>query len=146
MRQLLYVSNAAQKFPPKELDAILAASRRNNASRDVTGMLLYIDGGFLQVLEGPDESVAATYARICRDKRHWDARTLLDREAPRAFANWSMGFEKLEKGRAATDDMFEITREAIEGRPTPGAAREITTLLRTFCHVQSGNNAKLADG
>ena len=79
MRQLLYASNTNRDTPDSVLDDILAASRRNNAGAGVTGMLLYVEGGFMQVLEGDDEAVGAIYARICQDKRHWNTLVLLDR-------------------------------------------------------------------
>jgi len=140
MRQLLYISNTSADFPQSALDEILAASRRNNAACDVTGMLLYLDGAFLQVLEGPNEAVEEVYTRICRDKRHWDAQTLLDRaDAPRAFAKWSMGFRALKPGEADTDQAFQITRHAIAGRWTDNAAMELRTLMQTFYSVQTGD-------
>nr|QQZ51135.1 BLUF domain-containing protein [Phenylobacterium glaciei] len=37
---------------PSELDAILAASHRNNRRCGVTGMLCHYEGSFLQFLEG----------------------------------------------------------------------------------------------
>ena len=114
VRQLLYASNTSRDTPDSVLDDILAASRRNNAGAGVTGMLLYVEGGFMQVLEGGEEAVGAIYHRICRDKRHWNTLVLLDRSAPRAFSEWSMGFERPKPG----DGIFTITRDAISGRLT----------------------------
>ena len=133
VRQLLYASNASRDTPDAVLDDILAASRRNNAGAGVTGMLLYVEGGFMQVLEGDDEAVGAIYARICQDKRHWNTLVLLDRSAPRAFGEWSMGFERPKPG----DGIFTITRDAIGGRLTAGAPKEIMALLTTFYRVNS---------
>ena len=142
MRQLLYISNTSADFPQSELDDILAASRRNNAARDVTGMLLYLDGAFLQVLEGPNDAVEEIYARIRRDKRHWDCQTLLNSgNAPRAFANWSMGFRELKPGETDTDQAFRITREAMAGRWTGEAAEEFKMLMQTFYSVQIGDRS-----
>ena len=49
MRQLLYVSSTADEPSLDDLDQVLTASRRNNAMMGITGLLLFIDGGFLQV-------------------------------------------------------------------------------------------------
>ena len=135
VRQLLYASNTNRDTPDSVLDDILAASRRNNAGAGVTGMLLYVEGGFMQVLEGEEEAVRAIYARICQDKRHWNTLVLLDRQAPRAFSEWSMGFERPRHG----DGIFAITRDAISGRLTADAPREIMTLLATFYRVNSSD-------
>jgi hypothetical protein len=144
MRQLLYVSNTSRDVAPAELDAILAVSRTNNAALDVTGLLLFIDGGFLQILEGEERTIRELYARIAADRRHWETRLMLDRESPRAFTGWSMGFERPSADDPETAGMFGITREAIEGRLSPGAGRVIAIMLETFYRVQRGDELRLA--
>ncbi len=136
MRQLLYASNTSRDVSQDVLDDILAASRRNNPRDGITGMLLYVEGGFMQVLEGEDAAVSAVYARIARDRRHWNSQVLLDRAAPRAFGEWSMGFER---PRPGDDGIFAITRDAIGGKLKPEAPREIMTLLTTFYRVNSSD-------
>ncbi len=131
MRQLLYVSNTTRDFSRDELSNILTASRFSNAAADVTGMLLYLDGGFLQVLEGEHSVIQALYDRIAQDKRHWNTAVLLDREAPRAFKNWSMGFKAVTEADGAA---FEITNEAINAHKVP---MELMVMLKTFYSVQS---------
>ena len=134
MRQLLYASSTDRDVSDAMLENILAVSRRNNAACGVTGVLLYSEGGFMQVLEGEETAVNKTYARICADKRHWKAMTLLDRNAPRAFGAWSMGFEK---PMAFGDGMFSLTRDAIAGRLKPNAPAEIMALLQTFYRINA---------
>jgi hypothetical protein len=136
MRQLLYTSNTSRDLPEAVLESILAASRRNNVSVGVTGILLYIDAGFMQVLEGEPGSVTETYKRICQDKRHWNTQVLLDRDAPRAFAEWSMGFVR-PSAKEIEVGTFALTRDAIEGRLKPGAAPELLVLLRGFYRIQT---------
>ena len=144
MHQLLYVSNCSQSIPASDLDDILLVSRKNNIACDVTGMLLYIDGGFLQILEGAKGTLDEVYARIGADKRHFNPRLLLDRTVPeRCFVGWSMGFEHL-RGRAGEiQGMFGITSEAIAGRLSPGAGRVVATMLETFYRVQLGEELAL---
>lgn len=137
MRQLVYISNTRIDFPESELDRILAVSRRNNSARGVTGLLLYLGGAFLQVLEGADEDVEAIYTRIRSDARHWETNVLLDQDMPRAFDGWSMGYPTLTADEA--DDVFRISREAIEGRMNSNAAIALMTILKTFYRVQDGN-------
>ena len=76
-----------------EIEAILAASRRNNDLVGVTGALMFNSGFFVQVLEGDQRAVEATFERIQQDERHGDV-TLLEfvPAAIRAFGNWSMAF------------------------------------------------------
>jgi hypothetical protein len=137
MRQLLYTSNTNRDLSEKVLADILTASRRNNKARGITGLLLYIDGGFLQVLEGPDEDVQETFLRIKQDTRHWDTKVLLDRQAERAFADWSMGFERpTESG--PSEGVFRATADAIAGKPNLNAEVDVIILLKTFYRVQTG--------
>lgn len=76
-----------------EMQAILAASRRNNVAAGVTGALIFNRGIFAQVLEGARAEVEATFERIQRDDRHGQVQVLaLETVALRAFANWSMAF------------------------------------------------------
>jgi hypothetical protein len=137
MRQLLYVSNTAQPVSVGDLDDILTASRRNNAQLGITGLLLFIDDGFLQVLEGEESAVREVYARVASDPRHGNATVMLDREIPaRAFPEWSMGFERPCMDDPETAGMFGVAREAINGRLSPATGRIVAMMLQTFYAVQ----------
>ncbi|MCG6925941.1 MAG: BLUF domain-containing protein [Acidobacteria bacterium] len=96
MFYLVYVSVAAESVAKDELLDILSKSRTANAEAGITGMLLYKDGNFMQVLEGEEDAVRALYARIRRDPRHLGIVTVVEgqREA-RCFGDWSMGFQDL---------------------------------------------------
>lgn len=50
MINLIYTSSAVELFREDELVELLKTSRDNNRRRGITGMLLYNDGNFLQVL------------------------------------------------------------------------------------------------
>jgi hypothetical protein len=146
MRQLLYVSSCSRDLAPGVLDQILAASRTNNALLGITGLLLHIEGGFLQILEGEGRALRELYTRIAADRRHWDAHLLLDSEVPaRAFAGWSMGFERPRPDEPETAGMFGVTREAIRGRLSPGAGKVVAVMLETFYRVQRGDELRLLD-
>ncbi len=96
MLSLVYVSSANHLFPDWELKALLEQSRDNNARLAITGMLLYKDGNFMQVLEGSDEALPALYAKIQSDPRHHGVLQLIRRQIQeREFAAWSMGFRNL---------------------------------------------------
>ncbi|MEZ5741680.1 MAG: BLUF domain-containing protein [Burkholderiaceae bacterium] len=89
----IYASAATHQFEPDELGELLKAARSKNERLGLTGMLLYADGSFFQVLEGAPGIVDQVYARIEADPRH-DRVTQIIRESipQRAFAEWSMGF------------------------------------------------------
>jgi len=90
---LIYCSAASTSFPPENLQRLLERARRRNTELGITGMLLYADGSFFQVLEGEEPIIDGLFDRIVRDQRHQDI-TLIIREpiARRAFADWTMGY------------------------------------------------------
>ncbi len=142
MHQLVYVSAASWAMSNADLNGILDVSRRNNRRDGVTGMLLYIDRGFLQVLEGPRPAAQETFAHIRRDPRHNAVRVLVEQEIrERLFAGWSMGFDRLDPGQPRTADVFAVTSEAIENAVLPEKAADIAILLRNFYKVNSGVRA-----
>lgn len=79
-----------------DLNAILAASQRNNEKAGITGALIFDTLWFIQILEGERDAVSATLRRIMGDKRH-DAVTIMDCRPveARLFGNWWMGFAML---------------------------------------------------
>jgi len=97
MLSLIYVSTSVKLLNDEELLDILKISRENNSSKDVTGLLLYKGGNFMQVLEGPDEAVEALYEKIKADPRHKDV-NVLSREqiSARQFPAWEMAFQNLD--------------------------------------------------
>jgi hypothetical protein len=68
---------------------------------------------------------------------------MLDRESPRAFAGWSMGFERPSADNPETAGMFGITRDAIQGRLSSGAGRVIMVMLETFYRINRGEDLHL---
>ena len=93
---LIYVSSAVELFSPAELLALLETSRRNNTPVGITGLLLYKDGNFMQVIEGEAAEIHRLHDRISRDPRHTGLITLTERRIEqRQFSDWSMGFKNL---------------------------------------------------
>ena len=93
---LVYVSSAVKPFPPAELLDLLATSRQHNSQLGITGMLLYKDGNFMQVLEGEEDAVRTLYVKIGADPRHRGLITVSKGPlAERQFSDWSMAFRDL---------------------------------------------------
>jgi len=90
---LVYNSTQAAAFTDEALVNLLTRARNKNAALDITGMLLYVDGCFFQVLEGPEDRVDAMVATLQNDPRH-TLMTIIIREPihRRAFNDWTMGF------------------------------------------------------
>lgn len=131
--QLIYLSDLTNG-QESELASILESAVRHNTEDHITGMLLYAEGNFLQVLEGEKDRVHATYARICKDPRHRNLVELTEEEVPeRQFSDWSMGYKRLSAediGRfPALAPFFQFGFNASELRASPGVALEMLELF-----------------
>ena len=64
MNYIIYVSAAVELLDEYELLNILSASRKNNQARNITGMLIYGEGTFMQVIEGEEDDLKNLYKKI----------------------------------------------------------------------------------
>ncbi|WP_170315530.1 BLUF domain-containing protein [Nakamurella deserti] len=104
MRRIIYCSQATYDIAPDELVALLDVCRRNNAQAGLSGMLLYSNQSFLQVLEGEPDALSAAYGRIAADERHTNLRLLADAPTSAAlFPDWTMGFEHVDDEELADE-------------------------------------------
>lgn len=96
--QLIYLSTARELMNDDQLAELLLQSQKNNAPLDITGALIYHDGNFIQLLEGPEENVLTIYEKIKKDKRHVSVTTLVQSPIQqREFESWSMAFQNVNK-------------------------------------------------
>lgn len=95
--QLCYASTATCEFKREDLLALLTQARQYNTEHSITGLLLFQDGHFVQVLEGETEPVRALYTHICKDKRHEHIALLFEEFVSQPqYPDWSMGFQALD--------------------------------------------------
>lgn len=88
---LTYKSVATASPSATDLDALTTKARARNRQMNVTGMLLYEDGCFLQTLEGPPEKLDALWSSIKEDGRHDHIEVLSEHIAPaRLFSDWDL--------------------------------------------------------
>ncbi|MFW5748702.1 MAG: BLUF domain-containing protein [Chloroflexota bacterium] len=131
---LVYVSFAAHPMTDEELKGILKVARDNNEKLDVTGMLLYRDGFFIQALEGEESVVEPLYEKIAQDPDHRNV-TLVYKNAieSRSFAGWSMGFNEIghvsEEELPGFNNFLQDTLDMDYWAEQPSRA---TVLLETF--------------
>jgi hypothetical protein len=96
LTHLVYTSVETRKIEPADLLALLQDARSNNARRSITGMLLYIEGTFFQVLEGDETTLAELFSVISLDRRHKQVTRIIHEPiAQRSFGEWTMGYEQM---------------------------------------------------
>jgi Sensors of blue-light using FAD len=94
---LIYASRSSESFHEHEIPDLLQQVRIANAKQQITGMLLYVGGSFLQVLEGPPEQVDKVFSKLHTDKRHTQLRLIAREPLPeRAFEGWTMMHKTLD--------------------------------------------------
>lgn len=127
--RIIYISSATSPMSDAALAALVAQARSFNADHGLTGMLIYAEGNFLQVLEGDEREVDDLYERINRDSRHQHL-LCLERTAiaSRGFPDWNMGFRKL-SGEECEDLPDWLSGIPGEAPPPP---REGLALLQRY--------------
>jgi hypothetical protein len=122
---IAYVSAASWNLLDEQLERIVAEARRLNALNGVTGVLLYCDGNFMQYLEGEEEAVLATFARIRASQSHYQVNELMNQPIlEREFSDWTMGLS-----RPGPEEFVDLAAARWKGgaQAGPGAS-----LLRAF--------------
>jgi len=107
MIYVAYCSAATELLSSDDLVGLLKTCRVNNERDNITGMLLYREGSFMQVIEGEEAAVKQTYSRILADPRHRNIIKLTQATiTERSFGEWSMGFRDVSALTGSEIDAF----------------------------------------
>jgi Sensors of blue-light using FAD len=68
--RIIYVSCATPQLGMRDVYDIIRVAHNRNSRHGLTGALLFLDGHFLQVIEGDPWSLRARYEAIAADTRH----------------------------------------------------------------------------
>jgi len=95
MKCVVYVSKVSVSqgggVVPVGLSGIFRTARTKNANFNITGLLSYKNGRYIQILEGGEDNVNQLIANIMSDPRHEDMQILMDfRIEDRSFAEFGM--------------------------------------------------------
>lgn len=100
LTHLVYVSDAQGAMTQDMLEDIVRKSARKNRQLDITGVLLYDNRHFMQLLEGDLHVINELYQTITQDERHTRVlRLAFYPVAHRQFPDWSMELINLEDTR-----------------------------------------------
>lgn len=96
LSQLVYVSQRSKSCTAAEIEKILASCKKNNSSLDITGVLLYSEHRFIQLLEGEHKVINNAYDMIKKDHRHNNAMMIyLSSIEEKSFPSWQMGAKEI---------------------------------------------------
>jgi hypothetical protein len=125
----VYCSRAADGVDLDEVARIVAFAQSRNRARDITGMLVFDNGVFLQWVEGPPIRVRELTKSLFRDPRHFDVVPLEEsiEKRERLYPDWEMEPVKSEDLRAVLEDAVISTED-------PGT---VAALNRILAHLAS---------
>ncbi len=96
LMRVIYFSSQSYPLSEQDLLVLLEECRSKNARDNITGLLIYRDGSFCQVIEGEEEQLDKLVEKLQKDRRHRNLIILDYRPiAARRFGRWSMAFENL---------------------------------------------------
>jgi len=126
---LVYTSTASEPLAKSDLEHILDGARKRNIDEQVTGLLLFTDGNFMQYLEGPQSSVLKLFDIIKKSSLH--EQVVQVSQLPitkREYGDWSMAF-------LADVDSHSLPRDSRDA-PLISNLEAGTTAASTAAHTQ----------
>ena len=88
-----YLSQSKLDWTDEAIDQLLERSKQNNATKGITGAMIYANGYFMQLIEGPQIAVDELYSAIEADPRHEVLSLLHNQEIKdRHFSDWAMEY------------------------------------------------------
>ncbi|WMX14064.1 MULTISPECIES: BLUF domain-containing protein [unclassified Aureispira] len=112
--KLVYTSSRKSSCNTTEIENILASCRKNNPSKNITGVLLHSDRRFIQYLEGDKDEIMGLFEAIKGDDRHGGVN--LRYYSPienRLFPSWHMGYKNVSTNHAVFQTSINSDDQAI---------------------------------
>ncbi len=112
MYRLVYISTPRPDISRAEVASILRAGRKNNVKNGITGLLIQDRRRFLQYLEGSQDKVEETFARISNDRRH-SAIVLLKHGyiGRRQFPKWEMASKYVDADASLLPAVTDLVKD-----------------------------------
>ena len=120
----VYCSRAAEGVDDAEVGRIVEAAQRRNVARGITGVLVFGNGVFFQLLEGPAVEVQKLIANLHCDPRHCDVVSLdwSEERRERLYPNWEME-------RVEADDIRAVLNDALLSSEHQADVAALTRIL-----------------
>jgi len=133
------MSVQAQTLRDSDIEELLFNAREKNKRLAITGVLLLIQGKFIQYIEGYEEDIDKVYESIKVDTRHNDL-LLLDSGYidKRQYNSWSMAYRKVQNSEI-TDILgySELNLDDLFLNPAEEKTHPVLKVLYNFTHSLS---------
>jgi hypothetical protein len=111
MRQIIYrsLTTSDSGRAAADIPGILRQAVARNGIEGITGLLYTEEDAFLQVIEGPEESIVNLLYSLQVDVRHRDLTILVDRPIDmREFGDWTMVYRDRRESVDAFDERMRV--------------------------------------
>ncbi|MEM1222881.1 MAG: BLUF domain-containing protein [Verrucomicrobiota bacterium] len=134
--QIIYISAAAEDLEISDLENLLIRTRIRNKKREITGIILYVEGNIIQVIEGQKDIVESLFADIEKDRRHRHVTVMAKEQIEkRDFAQFTMGFKRTHKSEIEKNIpgfMETVEKGRLAKDQLNGLSKRVTVFLRSF--------------
>lgn len=130
---LLYVSQAPKSSSDEEDTEILRRKVKDNRPpREVTGILIYRRGYFMQYLEGHNTSVSELFWRLRGNDNHYNVRVLSQGVTRgRRFSDWSIKHVSVDHVTPSSESLIDLFETVLMSKAE--VEWEIDAIIKRFC-------------
>jgi hypothetical protein len=138
LKRITYLSTAVCQFDHAQLQELAMHAAKNNAKHQITGVMYYKGGEFLQVIEGPSEAIDDLWSRLRQDDRHtWLEALWIEDNVQRSFTGWNMGLCDLNDAQPPPRSEFTAIANFLKLCPDLEGLAIVDALLKQFAAAQS---------
>ena len=131
VQSIIYKSKAQPSFNITEVKEMLQGAKVFNREHNITGIIVYYDTYFIQLIEGNKEIIESLYKNIKSDKRHYNVDTILCKESKKSLWNtWSMAFYDLSVESEQTNYLKVLLESSFENVSKTQKNSEVLNTLR----------------
>ncbi|AXT58236.1 BLUF domain-containing protein [Aquimarina sp. AD1] len=128
-----YVSTASRFLTNSDVNELFEYVKVNNNSLKITGILMYSDGNFFQILEGEKKLIHDLFKKILLDSRHYDIIKIFDHEMTKpSFSKYNSNFSTINK-RSEHSELQQFLEK--EKSNNPETFKSISYLTNKFMQL-----------
>lgn len=140
LSQLVYVSKRNANCTEEEITDILEACKKNNPGLGITGILMYNENKFIQLVEGDSRTIMNLYDKIKDDSRHSNCIMVsLSPIKEKTFPSWHMGSKNVSDNVMDYDTQISAEHKRTFDNILSGKEQDGDRVLKTLQKFFNGN-------
>lgn len=138
IKRITYLSTAVCQFTHAQLEELAAQATRNNTKHNISGVMYFKGGQFLQVIEGPTAAIDHLWGRLREDERHtWVEALLTEENVEPLFKEWNMGLCDLDHAEPPPRSEFTAIARFLKTCPDLEGLAVVNALLKHFATAET---------